>query len=121
MSDCLPGAADADEHRVAARLAQHAREARDVVARVPEEDEAHLLVLGVVLVEVVGEELRELARVRDLLVLAVLARHAHLRVVAEDELLPRLEELLVRPRHLELHLERVGDHALGSNCGPRRR
>ena len=52
----LARAADADEHRRAARLAQHAREAADVVDGVPEEDEAHLLVLDrVVLVEVGGE------------------------------------------------------------------
>ena len=30
-------------------------------------------------------------------------------VVAEDELVLRLEELLVRPRHLELRLDVVGD------------
>mmetsp|Transcript_13834 Transcript_13834/g.40684 ORF Transcript_13834/g.40684 Transcript_13834/m.40684 type:complete len:241 (+) Transcript_13834:4592-5314(+) len=46
----LARAAHADEHRVAARLAQHPAEPRYVLDRVPEKDEPHLLVLGVVLV-----------------------------------------------------------------------
>ena len=39
-----------------------------MIARVPEEDQAHLLVLGVVLVQVVGKQLRDLARLRHVLV-----------------------------------------------------
>jgi hypothetical protein len=102
--------ADADEHRVATRLAQHAAEARHVLARVPEEDEPHLLVLGVVLVEVVREDAGDLARVCHLLKAAVLARHTHLHVVAVDELLLRLEEGLVVPRHLQREFAVVHEH-----------
>eukprot|EP00965_Chrysotila_dentata_P002107 69624-Pleurochrysis_carterae.AAC.1 len=93
----LSRAADADEHRVAAWLAQHAAQARHVLDRVPEEDEAHLLVLGVVLVQVAVEQLVQLGGVVHQLVPPLLARQSHARVVAEHELVLALKQVGVRP------------------------
>ena len=60
VSDCLPRAADADEHRVAARVVDDARDARDVLHRLVEEHEVHDGELLVVLAELALEHLREL-------------------------------------------------------------
>mmetsp|Transcript_6913 Transcript_6913/g.16623 ORF Transcript_6913/g.16623 Transcript_6913/m.16623 type:complete len:1317 (-) Transcript_6913:1319-5269(-) len=80
----LAGAADADEHGVTARLAQHARAARDVLDRVLEEDEVHAVGKGdVVLLEVVVEDARQLGHVGRLLI--VLNVGTRLQEVDEDD------------------------------------
>ena len=53
----LARATDADEHRVAARVVDDARDARDVLHRLVEEHEVHHSILLVVQRELLGEDL----------------------------------------------------------------
>eukprot|EP00967_Tisochrysis_lutea_P151734 scaffold295678_cov28-Tisochrysis_lutea.AAC.3 len=76
---------------------------------VPEEDEAHLLVLGVVLVEVRLKQWRNLLGIRDHLVPAVLPRSPGLGVVAKNKLHLAIENVLARPLLLELDLAVISD------------